>query len=59
MASRQQSKKRSSKKNRKGKSRKSNNLSKTNQKGGTSSACVLDYANKNNILKKCKSVKNQ
>ena len=48
MASRQQSKKRS-KKNRKGKSRKSNNRSKTNQKGGTSSACVLDYANKNNM----------
>jgi hypothetical protein len=50
MASREQPKK-CSKKNRKGKSksRKSNNRSKTNQKGGTSSACVLDYANKNNI----------
>ena len=59
MASRQQSKKRSSKKNRKGKSRKSNNLSKTNQKGGTSSACVLDYANKNNIYNEGANIHNR
>ena len=53
MPSRQQSKKRSNKKSRKsksGKSRKASSRSKNNQKGGTASgACVLDYANKNNI----------
>ena len=54
MPSRQKSKKsskRSNKQNRKGKSksRKSNKLSKRQQRGGTSTACVLDYANKNNM----------
>jgi len=54
MPSKQQTKKRNNKKSQnnkssKSKSRKSNKINKRNQRGGTSSSCTLNYANKNNM----------